>query len=837
MVGDQIVTPNSGTKTVLLSSWTGTNSLADGNGTYDGACEVCHTTTSFHRNTSAGDHTHEAANDCRSCHSHDGGYQGDGTDCVACHKAAVGSGGYRRQIVENAGDGNGDFVLTSHHVTNGTQTEVVTNADCLVCHDQANHMSYSDGVSVYLEDAGGGASHLYDGTAVSLEDFCLACHDGTHSSPFSDGTAAPDMSTWDGNVHGPSGKTCAECHPNGHGTSNIDLIGDTIATPNSGDWSVLFTGYTGSNSYADGDATYDGVCEACHTSTSFHRNNASGTHTHEAANDCRACHTHNTGYQADATDCMGCHDSAVGSGGYRRQIVENNNDGNGDFETLSHHVTNGPSEVVTNADCVVCHDQANHMSYSDGVSVYLVDPGGGSSMVYDGTASSLDTFCQNCHDGTHSSPFSDGTAAPDVSTWNGTVHGPSGKSCAECHNNGHGTENLKLIGEQIVTPNSGTKTVVFTSLTGTNSYADGNGTYDGVCEVCHTNLDRHNNSSAGDHSHEAGNDCAICHDHNDGYSGAGAESAGGVACGGCHSAIYDPMNTSTSSYHHQIDSDSADYAVGNKTCLICHVDHDIFRPDLNSGVGSRAANLRVDTSTSVTQGNSGVLLDSDYQSSGAGGVCLSCHVSAQSKGYTQPDGSTQTPALSKADYDAATSAHNYDATSSFGDASTFKANCSKCHNDDITKSYQTGNGFGTHDSPYRTIVDPAGVSGPSDPLEEDFCLKCHSTSGNPNSGSNLDYYGVKAMSSTSLRVGDAMGQTHTHPTASVSGVHDVIETGSNLGSGNRHAECTDCHDVHATIASNPLKGVWGVNPTSWPARPTPSDNGVVFAAPSATPTT
>ena len=73
--------------------------------------------------------------------------------------------------------------------------------------------------------------------------------------------AAPDMSTWDGNVHGPAGKTCAECHPNGHGSSNIDLIGDTIATPNSGTKTVIFTSLTGTNSHADGDGTYDGICE------------------------------------------------------------------------------------------------------------------------------------------------------------------------------------------------------------------------------------------------------------------------------------------------------------------------------------------------------------------------------------------------------------------------------------------------------------------------------------------------------------------------------------------------------------------------------------------------
>jgi hypothetical protein len=50
------------------------------------------------------------------------------------------------------------------------------------------------------------------------------------------------------------------------------LIKEVIATPNSGDREVRFFRDTGSNSFADGDSTYDGICEVCHTQTTYHRN-------------------------------------------------------------------------------------------------------------------------------------------------------------------------------------------------------------------------------------------------------------------------------------------------------------------------------------------------------------------------------------------------------------------------------------------------------------------------------------------------------------------------------------------------------------------------------------
>ena len=154
----------------------------------------------------------------------------------------------------------------------------------------------------------------------------------------------------------------------------------------------------------------------------------------------------------------------------------------------------------------------------------------------------------------------------------------------------------------------------------------------------------------------------------------------------------------------------------------------------------------------------------------------------------------------------------------------------------MTKSYQTSTTkFGTHDGSYRRILAALGLASPSDPLEETMCFECHSASG--------DYYGVQTMSSSAMGIQTAFTRTYTHPTTSFSGRHKPGETGTDLADGNRHAECADCHDPHAamqgthdgstSLASNALKGTWGVEPTSWPdpTASVPSDNANVFLAP------
>ena len=126
-----------------------------------------------------------------------------------------------------------------------------------------------------------------------------------------------------------------------------------------------------------------------------------------------------------------------------------------------------------------------------------------------------------------------------------------------------------------------------------------------------------------------------------------------------------------------------------------------------------------------------------------------------------------------------------------------------------------------------------GVTIASNSSYPNLCYKCHSSTGNPNAGTNKDYYGSAVMTGSALQVGDDAARPNKHPLAS--GKHVEGEgTGSGWNGGTkRHSTCMDCHDVHAARSgstTNPsytavrttntvppvagaLRGVWGVNIT------------------------
>jgi hypothetical protein len=209
----KVVGIKTGDKAVKFFSNTGTNSFADGDATYDGICEVCHTLTDHFRNDGTGpdqDHTSQGPSipgtNCTACHSHVEGFKGTG-DCIGCHNTAR-SGVYNpRQIVENAGDGMGDFVRASRHVSNGTTNEIVTNYDCAVCHAEGDVTKinaatgwtsdtlHNDGatstdrmVNLRNLDNYAGATYDFNKNTVDetmrddMDSFCLSCHDNDGAS-------------------------------------------------------------------------------------------------------------------------------------------------------------------------------------------------------------------------------------------------------------------------------------------------------------------------------------------------------------------------------------------------------------------------------------------------------------------------------------------------------------------------------------------------------------------------------------------------------------------------------------------------------------------------------
>ncbi|MBI5189687.1 MAG: hypothetical protein HZA22_03280 [Nitrospirae bacterium] len=99
------------------------------------------------------------------------------------------------------------------------------------------------------------------------------------------------------NTH--QGLNCLDCHVV-HGTDNIMAVRRTVRTPDRASRRVVFRARGGKNSFADGDAVYDGICEVCHTMTKRHRRGAGST-VHKdgkdySGTDCTRCHRHSDGF-------------------------------------------------------------------------------------------------------------------------------------------------------------------------------------------------------------------------------------------------------------------------------------------------------------------------------------------------------------------------------------------------------------------------------------------------------------------------------------------------------------------------------------------------------------
>ena len=260
---------------------------------------------------------------------------------------------------------------------------------------------------------------------------------------------------------------CTVCHIMIGETPNLYLIREVITTPNSGDKNVKFLCRTGPNSFADGDTTYDGVCEVCHTDTNHHQNDGTNPDPdHYAGTDCIECHSHfpnafshGGGFGSGCEDCHG-HDP-----GYEYEPGKFS-EGAGTIESHSTHTENDNDDLKgPNIPCSECHDIENYPYFKSGTGDAPYDlaetnvcdschsPGGAfdgvrtakekwEEGVYNGTSlkSGEEKWCVGCHDGNPA--VTNSVNAPDIggdgSTYGYFVngHGKTGwdKDCTDCHN-------------------------------------------------------------------------------------------------------------------------------------------------------------------------------------------------------------------------------------------------------------------------------------------------------------------------------------------------------------------------------------------------------------------
>jgi hypothetical protein len=344
---------------------------------------------------------------------------------------------------------------------------------------------------------------------------------------------------------------CFDCHNHeGQAGSNLKMIRELMPTPLSGSVPVLFTAFTGSASFGDDDpitATYyDGVCQACHTVTDVHRNDAlEPVKSHDIGIDCTTCHKHDTGFQG-AGSCSTCHDTGgAGTTGpnNRRAIIP-------EFSRASHH-----ADGVTDADCEVCHDYSTRTgSHPQGaVTLWNVDfpTNVDSAIVLSGDpqtssteAEKLTKFCIRCHDtdganGT-TAPFSDATdrILIDEAAWLASSHegsadiaGCYGNGTFGCHASGHGSQKTPLLGlAPAAAPDSG-------SSGNTLYYAQ-----EGFCFNCHRsgvgsapNIEDQFNTTINWVAEGAGaQNSLLLNDRHDVQHAAQATSGAAIECVACH---------------------------------------------------------------------------------------------------------------------------------------------------------------------------------------------------------------------------------------------------------------------------------------------------------------
>ncbi len=258
---------------------------------------------------------------------------------------------------------------------------------------------------------------------------CATCHDQHNNdagAPFL--RAAPAALCRDCHadhiVHTPSGSwqpTCLECHEAHDATDrNLSLVDGTVHNQTLGvDKTVVFTATTGPNSFDDGDpAANDGICQVCHTATTFHTHDGAGL-PHMDGTDCTDCHLHDAGFMP-VGGCTICHATPQDNGdgvpaGGRRAVV-------GEFPVGDAHAHYGAE--LSHDSCMACHSTDTHM---DGY-IELIDADDGSIYRFvhaDDLSSDPDVsdFCASCHDDDGATrlaapmdPFGSGNVPPDAAT-------------------------------------------------------------------------------------------------------------------------------------------------------------------------------------------------------------------------------------------------------------------------------------------------------------------------------------------------------------------------------------------------------------------------------------
>jgi len=224
------INARSGLATVKLIRPEGANSFADGDASFDGICEVCHTQTNYHHNDGSADQSHNPQTNCTRCHSHANGFMhGSGSgNCVECHGHDAGSA-YDPDMaypsILSAGTsslGAGSSWSHSTHTEYDDDDKVGPQIYCDTCHDTSNMPLFKN------RDGSGGHS-------LEETDICNNCHSpgGTYNGVNSTNGSIGAKDNWHSGVYeegrilqAGKEKWCAGCHDEEPALSKLDAVID-----------------------------------------------------------------------------------------------------------------------------------------------------------------------------------------------------------------------------------------------------------------------------------------------------------------------------------------------------------------------------------------------------------------------------------------------------------------------------------------------------------------------------------------------------------------------------------------------------------------------------------
>jgi len=215
---------------------------------YDGICEVCHTATTYHRNTADGDHAHFVDLLCTDCHPHSTGFMPSAEACTACHGQPP--------------DGAAFPNTAGSHAVHMTAPDGPNIADCFVCHSSLGGGTHINGAASFATGADANSNGNID---LAETDVCDACHspdgafDGANNATYGAKANWADGVYDEGSLPPAKAQWCAGCHD--QGTSTVNAVSAPAVAGDDATWGYYTTGHGRSQMVA---------CTDCHDLSAPH---------------------------------------------------------------------------------------------------------------------------------------------------------------------------------------------------------------------------------------------------------------------------------------------------------------------------------------------------------------------------------------------------------------------------------------------------------------------------------------------------------------------------------------------------------------------------------------